>query len=391
MLKRLSTGAFAALLLGGLLAVLPSPAAAAPIPDVAIYADYPTITVQPGKNVKFTVRFANNGTVDREIDLNLTGPDGWNPQLKNQSFLVRRVYLAAGKTQTADFSVDPPANADKGDYTFRIAGVDTRGAGETDLDLVIGVQDTGLSGIKLTSQYAVLQGGADKPFGFKADLVNQSDEDRDFTLAAQAPDGWQVTFQPAYDKTQISGIRLKAGETKGLDISVTPARTARAGDYPITIGASAGTDTATVPLKVQITGNYKLTLSTPSGALNANATAGDESRTTLVVQNSGSGDVQNVALSATKPDGWDVSFQPATIDRIAANGSAEVAMGIKPSGRAIPGDYMVQVTASNPQVSEQASIRTTVGSPTTWGVVGLGIIAVSLGGLYGVFRRFSRR
>ncbi len=391
MLQRLCSTAFAALLFGAVLAALPARVMAEPIPDVSIYADYPTITVQPGKNVKFTVRFVNNGTTDREIDLTLSGPDGWNPQLKNQSFLVRRVYLAAGKTQSADFSVDPPANAQKGDYTFRIAGVDTRGAGETDLDLVIGIQDTGLSGIKLTSQYAVLQGGADKPFGFKADLVNQSDEDRDFTLAAQAPDGWQVTFQPAYDKTQISGIRLKAGETKGLDIQVTPPRTARAGDYPILIGASAGPDVATVPLKVQLTGNYKLTLTTPSGALNTQATAGDESRATLIVQNTGSGEVQNVGLTATKPDGWDVSFQPATIDRLAANGSAEVAMAIKPSGRAIPGDYMVQVTASNPQVSEQASIRTTVGSPTTWGVVGLGIIAVSLGGLYGVFRRFSRR
>jgi uncharacterized membrane protein len=391
MLQRLCSGAFAALLLGATLAAFPGRVAAAPIPDVSIYADYPTITVQPGKNVKFTVRFVNNGTVDREIDLTLSGPDGWNPQLKNQSFLVRRVYLAAGKTQSADFSVDPPASAAKGDYTFRIAGVDTRGAGETDLDLVIGIQDTGATGIKLTSQYAVLQGGADKPFGFKADLVNQSDEDRDFTLAAQAPDGWQVTFQPAYDKTQISGIRLKAGETKGLDIQVTPTRTARAGDYPILIGASAGTDTATIPLKVQITGNYKLTLTTPSGALNAQATAGEESRATLVVQNSGSGEVQNVGLTASKPDGWDVTFQPATIDRLAANGSAEVTMTIKPSGRAIPGDYMIGVTASNPQVSEQTNIRTTVGSPTTWGVVGLGIIAISLGGLYGVFRRFSRR
>jgi uncharacterized membrane protein len=391
MSRRLYSSVFAAVLLGSMLAAFPGHVASAQIPDVSIYADYPTITVQPGKNVKFTVRFVNNGNVDREIDLTISGPDGWNPQLKNQSFLVRRVYLAAGKTQSADFSVDPPASAAKGDYTFRIAGVDTRGAGETILDLVIGIQDTGATGIKLTSQYAVLQGGADKPFGFKADLVNQSDEDRDFTLAAQAPDGWQVTFQPAYDKTQISGIRLKAGETKGLDIQVSPTRTARAGDYPILIGASAGTDVATIPLRVQITGNYKLTLSTPSGALNAQATAGEESRATLVVQNSGSGEVQNVGLTASKPDGWDVTFQPATIDRLAANGSAEVAMAIKPSGRAIPGDYMVGITASNPQVSEQANIRTTVGSPTTWGVVGLGIIAVSLGGLYGVFRRFSRR
>ncbi|HLI26124.1 MAG TPA: NEW3 domain-containing protein, partial [Chloroflexota bacterium] len=135
----------------------------------------------------------------------------------------------------------------------------------------------------------------------------------------------------------------------------------------------------------------KLTLGTASGTLNAQATAGEETPVTLTVQNSGSGDLTNIALSAQKPDGWDVTFQPDTIDRLPAGQTREVAMRVKPSSRAIPGDYMVRVTASNPQVSEQIGVRMTVGSPTAWGLVGLGIIALSVGGLYGVFRRFSRR
>jgi uncharacterized membrane protein len=391
MMRRLCLSASLVVLIGVLLAALPSRALAAPIPDVSIYSDYPSITVQPGKQVKFPVRFTNNGTVDREIDLTIGGPSDWKPQLKDRGFLVRRVYLAATKTLTADFQVDPPAGATTSDYRFTIRGVDVNGAGEVDLNLVIGVGETGPAGIRLNTQYPQLRGASDKPFEFKVDLINQSDEDRDFTLAARAPEGWEVVFQPAYEKRQISGLRVKAGETKGLDIQVTTPRTVRAGEYPIAILAAAPPDQAQTELKVEISGNYKLNVATPSGALNAQATAGEDSRVTLTLQNQGSGELRNVALSASKPDGWDATFDPPAVDRIAPGGTAEVSMLVKPSGRAIPGDYMVRVTASNPQASETAGIRMTVGSPTGWGVVGLGIIALSLGGLYGVFRRFSRR
>ncbi|HWP29454.1 MAG TPA: NEW3 domain-containing protein [Chloroflexota bacterium] len=374
-----------------LLALVPGAALAATLPDVTISTDYPTVNVQAGKSAKFTIRFTNNGTVDRQLDISISGPEDWKPQLKSQSFIVRSAYIAAGKSLVADFQVEPPPTTAPGDYRFVIRGVSPDGAGEAVLNLTIGIQDTGPSGVRLVTQYPVLRGGADKAFEFKVDLVNQSDEDRDFTLAARAPEGWEVTFQPAYEKRQISELRVKAGETRGLDIQVTPPRTARAGDYPILIVASAGPDQATAELKAQITGNYKLTLGTPTGTLNAQATAGEESKVTLNVQNTGSGDLMNVSLSAQKPEGWEVWFQPEALDRIPAGGSREVVMSVKPSNRAIPGDYMVRVTASNPQVSEQVGIRVSVGTPTQWGLVGLGIIALSLGGLYGVFRRFSRR
>src|SRR3954447_878495 len=378
----------AALVVGMLIALSPRPLQAQMLGDVTISTDYPSITVQAGKNVKFPVRFTNNGTVDRELNVTIDGPDDWKPQLKNQSFLVRSVYLQAGKTLTTDFTVDPPNSVTAGSYTFTVTGTDARGTGTAALTLNIGVSDTGPSGVRLVSQYPNLRGGADKPFEFKADLINQSDEDRDFTLASRAPEGWEVVFQPAFEKRQISGIRLKAGETKGLDINVTPTRSARAADYPILTDAASGADQAQVQLGVTVTGNYKLTVRTPPpGSLNAQATAGDNTNVSLNVQNSGSGDITNVALAATKPDGWDVTFQPESIDRIAPGASREVVMAIQPAGRAIPGDYMVRVTASNPQVNEQTGVRVTVSTPTTWGLVGLGIVVLSIGGLYGVFRR----
>ena len=59
--------------------------------------------------------------------MTIAGPDDWKPQLKNQSFLVRSVYLQAGKNLTTDFTVDPPNSATAGSYTFTITGTDARG------------------------------------------------------------------------------------------------------------------------------------------------------------------------------------------------------------------------------------------------------------------------
>jgi uncharacterized membrane protein len=371
-------------------ALLAGPAVAQTLSDVTISTDYPSVTVQAGKQAKFTVRFTNNGPVDRALDLTIDGPADWKPQLKSQSFLVRSVYIQANRSLTADFTVDPPPNAAPGEYVFTITGTAPGGA-QVSLPLRISIGEGAPGGVRLVSQYPELRGGADKPFEFKVDLINQTDEEREFTLAARAPEGWEVVFQPAYEKRQIASLRVKAGETRGLDIQVTPPRTARAGDYPILIVAASGPDQAQVQLVARIIGNYRLTLGTASGTLNAQATAGDETSVTLTVQNTGSGDLANLALSAQKPDGWDITFQPETIDRLPAGQTREVTMRVKPSSRAIPGDYLVRVTASNPQVNEQIAVRVTVGSPTAWGLVGLGIIALSVGGLYGVFRRFSRR
>jgi uncharacterized membrane protein len=49
------------------------------------------------------------------------------------------------------------------------------------------------------------------------------------------------------------------------------------------------------------------------------------------------------------------------------------------------------MTARADDVSETLDIRVTVETPPIWGLVGIGLIAATLGGLAWVFRRFGRR
>ena len=55
------------------------------------------------------------------------------------------------------------------------------------------------------------------------------------------------------------------------------------------------------------------------------------------------------------------------------------------------GDYALSMTARADDVAETLDIRVTVETPPIWGLVGIGLIAATLGGLAWVFRRFGRR
>jgi uncharacterized membrane protein len=57
----------------------------------------------------------------------------------------------------------------------------------------------------------------------------------------------------------------------------------------------------------------------------------------------------------------------------------------------IAGDYTFSLSARSSKASSSQDFRVTIKTPTTWGYVGIGIIAVLLIGLVLVIRRFGRR
>jgi uncharacterized membrane protein len=64
---------------------------------------------------------------------------------------------------------------------------------------------------------------------------------------------------------------------------------------------------------------------------------------------------------------------------------------ITPSGEAVAGDYVVTFTAKNAQTTQTAQVRFTVETSPLWALIGIGIIAAILAGLFYVFRTYGRR
>ncbi len=388
------------LMLMPLLMVAVLSAGAASLPAIAnaqmpvIYLSTPVTgaVVSKGKPVTFSIDVNNTSKVGQNVNLDLTtAPEGWSPVIQDQGFIARSVWVAPEKSESVSLQLTPPKDAKNQDYKFTLQA-SGNGFAPTTLDLVLGVQaQSNKATTALVVQYPTISGKAGSDFGFQAEIDNNSLSDQTYGLNAKAPDGWNVVFKPSYQQTQISSAQVKAGSTQSLDVTVTPPAGVKAGEYPITITVASPSDKVTTDLKAVVTGSYTIAMTARNDIWNTTATAGQESPFYVTVSNSGSAPLQNVSLSSTPPQNWTVTFNPASISQLDPGASREVAMMIKPTASAIAGDYMLTVTSSNTQATQNQDVRVQVATPTLWGWVGVAVLVVVIGGLLGLFMKLGRR
>lgn len=399
-------GHLAGLLIGLLVLVAPRPVPAAtqepakrddrPERGIAIYSDYSGVVVPVGEGVRMDLTVENKGKRDETVGLKLVSvPKGWRASLKGGNFTVTGVSVPDGKTRTLTFSADPEKRVGPGTYTFEIQGVTPDEKLKADYAIAVTTRERsrlGAEDIQVTTSYPVLRGQTDATFEFSLDVANKSENDRTFNLAAQIPEKWDVSFKPGYESKQISSIRIRGGSSQTVAVSVTPPRDATAGEYPILVRISSGESKAQVPLRVVLTGIYKLDAATPSGLLSADAVTGQPTTVSLLVKNSGSAVNRNISLSAFKPENWKVEFKPEKVEALDPGAIKQVEATITPAATALVGDYSVGLMADGEKGSSKTvEMRVTVRAPTAWGWIGVGLIALAIGGMGGLFVWLGRR
>ena len=220
-------------------------------------------------------------------------------------------------------------------------------------------------------------------------------EARDFDLAVTGPQDWTVYVKPQYGEQRIGSIRLEPFSASGNKVKVVAFPPLflipEPGEYSVTLEASAGDITDSVDLTAIITDTYALAVSPVEERLNTTATAGEDNIYSILVENSGSGALENIKLSSKKPSGWEIEFTPEEIDNLSTGGFQTIDVNIKPDPKTIAGDYEITLVADAKQATESIKVRVTVETPTVWGWVGVGIILVVVAGVIAVFVRFSRR
>jgi uncharacterized membrane protein len=366
--------------------------AQSPSESVVVWTAYPTVVQEKGQPVTFSLELTNKTTNWQDVDLAVEGPADWEPTFKKSGYTVRRIMIEPSKYQSLDLQLKQPDNVRPGEYVFIVKVTNQDRVTMKELRLVVIVQEkTSKGGLKFTTDYPNVRGQPGNSFSFRFDLANQSDQDRVVNFEATTPKDWEVVFKPGYESRQISSLPLKGNASQMINVDVSTPRRIEAGEYKLVVRAVAEHDRVEVPLVITIVGSPSLSLNTATGNLNTRATIDSPSKLTLVLKNTGTALLQNVSLSSYKPDGWEITFDPDKLDMLAVNESKEVNVTIKPSNRALAGDYMVSMTASSGQASDSKDIRVTVETPTTWGLAAIAAIAVVVLGLAYVFARFSRR
>lgn len=372
------------LLLSSTLALVPTAIAAGP----SLSTPYPAVVVGPGSKVGFDI--AVSGNANEQIALAVSGvPQDWIATLRGGGYVVTGVQTDANGKATVRLELDVPAAATNG--TSKVVVTATVGGVQATLALTIEVSSAAAGDVTLTSDYPSLQGASGTDFTFNFNLHNDSAEDLTFAVTAVGPDGWEVNATLT-GQTQAASAVVKASSSSGVSVSAKPPTDVAPGTYTINVRATVGDRTIDAQPTVVITGTNSMTLSTPDQRLSNSGAAGSSITQQLVVHNGGTQPLQQVALSATAPTDWKVTFSPSdTIDSIAAGQDATITATLVPSNDAIAGDYVVTYRAKAANADGSVDIRMTIETSLLFGFVGLALIALVLFGLWWVFQRYGRR
>ncbi|RVX47895.1 alpha-galactosidase-like protein [Nonomuraea polychroma] len=344
---------------------------------------YPSLEVEPGENVSLDLDVS--GSPAGQVELDVDAPKGWKTTLRGGGYVVSSVH--AGKAEvTLDVAV--PAEA-KG--THKVTVTAERAGGErARLPLTLTVRGTGAqAAVGLEAEFAKLTGKASDTFSYTVTLRNDAPKTTTFALAVQGPSGWNVSANPS-SQQRATTVKVDGGSTATINVSADPPDDVAAGAYPIRLGVTGGGRQAAAELTAEVTGTVELELSTPEDRLNASGSTGQRTRVPLVLTNKGTTPLAGVTLSASPPSGWEVTFEPKTVD-VAPQQQARVTAVIAPSDDAVTGDYMVTLTAEKDGQRSEADIRYTVETSRWWGLAGVLVIMAVAGGLWWVFRTFGRR
>lgn len=353
--------------------------------SLRLYTPYPEIIVPPGETIDYTIDLINNGASIATAEVFVEGiPETWAHTLRSGGWSARRISVLPKEKKTLNLKVELPYDIDKGNYTFRV-----NARNHSVLPITIEVSEQGTVKTEFTADQSNMQGHATSDFNFRTKLENQTGEKQLYALSSHAPRGWTVVFKPNYQ--QATSVEIEPGQSKDISVEIKPPYNVKAGKYTIPVMASTGSSSAQLELEADISGTYGVELTTPEGRLSEKITAGRRKKLDLVVRNSGSTDLNSVRLSANKPRGWEVTFSPDTVPFIAAGESAQVKAEVRAYGKAIPGDYVVSLTAQTPEINADASFRMSVRTPLLWGWLGILIILGAVGTVYWLFSKYGRR
>lgn len=354
---------------------------------LAITAPYPSVSAQPGSTATFDLEVRADEPV--RVDLTIEDvPDGWSTTLRGGGREVGSVSAHPETPPELTLDVAVPDDATAGTTTITVVGTAGGESVRLPLDVVVVSGDGGT--VTMSTDVPARQAAADEAFEFNLTLENDTPQQLTFDLTAAAPRGWTVSVHPTGEE-DASSVAVDARASQDLVVEATPPSQATEGDYLIAVEARAGEQTAAIELLAQVTGRVAFDFTTADQRLNTTANAGTGRDVPVVVVNTGTAPLRDVSLSGQGPTDWEVTFEPAVLDEVAPGATGEALARITPSENAVAGDYVVMLESSADGATESFEVRVTVETPPIWGVVGIGLIVLTLGGLAWVFRRYGRR
>jgi len=352
---------------------------------VLLYTPYTKISVSPGESIDYSIEIINNSDQLFDEEVRVSGiPGSWTYSLKSGAYTVSKMAVLSKDKKSLSLKVEVPFQVNKGSYNFKVTAGDS-----VTLPLVITVTEKGSSETEFITDQSNMQGNATATFSYRANLKNRTADKQLYALMADVPRGWEITFKADYKP--VTSVEMEANTTKEINIDIKPSGQVTAGTYKIPVRAVTSSTSADLELEAVVTGSYSMELTTPTGLVSTNVTAGGSKKLQLTIRNTGSSELTGIEMKSAVPSKWQVIFDPVKIDRLAPGNDATVYAAIQADKKAIPGDYVANLEAKNPETSSKIAFRVMVKTPLIWGWIGVLVILAALGGVFFLFRKFGRR
>lgn len=204
--------------------------------------------------------------------------------------------------------------------------------------------------LELTTDLPSREGEPGGAVSYSLTLANEGSERLASLHAAGLPQGYTARF--SIGGSAASDVLLPADGSRTVVATVTlPEGAGRdAGtSLPFEVRAVAGEEEAVASLTLSVRGAGKLELQGQNWFTSL-APGGTQS-VTVTLRNTGSAALHDVTPDATRPTGWRVSFDPATLDKLDPGEARSVKVTVEPPPDVGSGRYVLDVTAASSDVS----------------------------------------
>jgi len=239
--------------------------------------------------------------------------------------------------------------------------------------------------LELNCDYPIVCGESGESLEFDIKMDWKGEERQRFDLSVTTPPDWRaIIFSQRPDEKPIAALELDPRQSfrNGVKIVVAPlpGKLPDAGDYAITFEVSWEGGSETIELTARVTPRYEFAMVTQSRRLTTNVTAGEDNHLAVVLVNSGSASIENLALTSTQPEGWAITYEPGEIDSLAPGTTQDVDVIITPPKETAAGDWPVTLRAENEQVRDELELRVTVLTSSIGGWIVVLIVVVVIAG-----------
>ena len=180
-----------------------------------------------------------NGT---QADVTLSAedlPEGWSGYFRGSDGEVSMMHVGAEQTKEEcpklSYALTVPDEAEDGEYDLTIRAEGSGMEAETMLHINITREEAGQS--DFTAEYPEQEGDASTNFSFDTTIINNRVTPQSYSLSAQAPEGWTVSFTPSGESSKVASLPVDAGKTQGITVAVKPSETVEKGEYTVTLSA----------------------------------------------------------------------------------------------------------------------------------------------------------